>query len=128
MADPIPAEWVSAVASAITRERTRRSSSAGAAVAVLEVVVPLVRAERAEGTVTEWALAYTHRPNVSGLPVRRVVQPYPDEQSAREAAAEVLALAPGDEPRLMRRMIGPWEEVPEDDGPAAEQGGDGGHG
>jgi hypothetical protein len=60
------------------------------------------------GTVTEWALAYTHRPGIPGLPARRVVQPYPSETEAREAVAEVRRLAPEDEPALMRREIGSW--------------------
>lgn len=70
--------------------------------------------EQPEGTVTEWALAYTHRPNVtSGLPARRVVQPYPSESEARAAVADLARLAPEDEPALMRRDVGPWTPVPE---------------
>lgn len=62
------------------------------------------------GAVTEWALAYTHRPSI-GLAARRVVQPYPDEAQAREAVAGVLRLAPEDEPALMNRTISPWKEA-----------------
>lgn len=65
-----------------------------------------------DGSVTEWALAYTHRPNVSGVPSRREIQPYPDEQSARRAVADIKELAPEDEPRLARHEVSPWEEVP----------------
>jgi hypothetical protein len=64
-----------------------------------------------EGAVTEWALSYIHRPSLSGRPARRVVQPYPDEAMAREAVAAIVAEAPGDEPRLMRREVGPWKEA-----------------
>jgi hypothetical protein len=69
------------------------------------------------GSVTEWALAYTHRPTgLPGLPARRVVQPYPDEQSARAAVAAVRAEAPEDEPGLMCREVGPWTPVAGEEG------------
>ena len=74
------------------------------------------KAAATKGAETEWALSYTYRPRLPGLPVRRVVQPYPDEMMARGAVAAVLAEAPDDEPRLMRREIGPWTEVPETTG------------
>lgn len=60
------------------------------------------------GSVTEWALAYTHRPSIPGQPARRVVQPYPSEAEARAAVAQVLRLTPEDEPALARREVGPW--------------------
>ena len=63
------------------------------------------------GAVTEWALSYTHRPNVTGMPSRRVIQPYPDEAMAREAVASIDAEAPEDEPKLYCREIGPWKEA-----------------
>jgi hypothetical protein len=67
-----------------------------------------------DGAVTEWALAYTHTPNpASGLPPRREVQSYPDEESARAAVAAVRAEAPEDEPRLMCHEVTPWREVPD---------------
>jgi hypothetical protein len=70
-----------------------------------------------DGAVTEWALAYTHTPNpASGLPPRREVQPYPDEQSARAAVAAVRAEAPEDEPGLMCREVGPWTPVAGEEG------------
>lgn len=65
------------------------------------------------GAETEWALSYTYRPRLPGLPARRVVQPYQDEAMAREAVAAVRAEAPGDDPALMCREIGPWKEVPD---------------
>jgi len=80
-----------------------------------QVVAALIERPR-PGAVAEWALAYTHRPDVSGLPARRVVQPYPSEAEAREAVAELLRLAPGDEPALVRREVGPWAPVPEEEG------------
>ena len=80
-----------------------------------QVVAGLIERPRL-GAVTEWALAYTHRPAISGLPARRVVQPYPSEAEAREAVAEVRRLAPGDEPALVRREVGPWTPVPEEEG------------
>lgn len=79
-------------------------------------------AEREPGTVTEWALAYTHRPTIPGQPARRVVQPYPGETEAREAVTEVRRLAPGDEPVLMTREIGPWRLA---DKPATGEKGEG---
>jgi hypothetical protein len=112
---PIPGEWLSAAVDAL-RQLANGASLPEAARAVLEAVVPLVRAEQEPGAVIEWALAYTHRPNVSGLPARRVVQPYPDEAQAREAVAEVLQLAPGDEPALMCREVCPWTLVPGEGG------------
>lgn len=68
------------------------------------------KASATAGGVTEWALSYAHRPVVPGVKARRVIQPYPDEATAREAVAAVLADAPEDEPLLMRR--GPWTEAP----------------
>lgn len=112
MADPIPGEWLSAAALAIEAQPAG-SSSAQLAMAVLTAVVPLARAEREPGTVTEWALAYTHRPDFPGQAARRVIQPYPGEAEAREAVAEVRRLAPEDEPALMSRKIGPWKEAPD---------------
>ena len=71
------------------------------------------KAAATDGARTDWALSYIYRPRLGGLPVRRVIQPYPDEAMARGAVAAVLAEAPDDEPRLMRREIGPWTEAPE---------------
>jgi hypothetical protein len=78
------------------------------------VVAGLIARKRPhpEGTVTGWALAYTHRPAVPDLPARRVVQPYPSEAEAREAVAQLCRLSPEDEPALMRREVGPWTPVP----------------
>lgn len=69
------------------------------------------KAAATEGAVTEWALSYIHRPNVTGMRVRRVVQPYPDEAMARQAVADVREMATGDEPKLYRREVGPWKEA-----------------
>lgn len=110
MPDPIPGEWLSAATLAIEAQPSG-TPAARLAMAALEAAAPLMRAE-AEGAETEWALSYTYRPRLSGLPVRRVVQPYPDEAMAREAVAAVRDGAPEDEPRLMRREIGPWKDVP----------------
>lgn len=85
------------------------------------IIARWVTAER-PGTVTEWALAYTHRPSVSGLPARRVIQPYPSEAEAREAVAEVRGLAPEDEPALARREVTPWRLADE---PATGEGSSG---
>lgn len=71
------------------------------------------KASAMEGAVTEWALSYTHRPNLSGLPVRRVVEMYPDEASTREAVDGLRELSPEDEPKLMRREVSPWKEMPD---------------
>ena len=68
-------------------------------------------AEPEPGAVTEWALAYTHRPDLPGVPVRRILQRYPDEADARESVEEIRRLAPQDEPALMSREVGPWKEV-----------------
>lgn len=62
------------------------------------------------GTVTEWAIAYTHTPSL-GLSPRRVIQPYPDEDRARGAVAELRRLGPEDEPAVMYREVGPWKEA-----------------
>ena len=65
-----------------------------------------------DGAVTEWAVGYTHYPDVPGLAPRRVVQAYySGEPDAREAADEIRRLAPQDEPGLMSREVGPWKEV-----------------
>jgi hypothetical protein len=74
------------------------------------------------GSVTEWALAYMHRTpaHIAQMhPGRRVVQPYPDEQMARAAVAELRALAPGENPSLACRDIGPWREVADPGNPVA---------
>lgn len=63
-----------------------------------------------DGAVAEWALAYTHRPTLPGVPVRRILQPYPDEADARESVEEIRRLAPEDEPALMQRTVSPWKE------------------
>ena len=69
-------------------------------------------AQRPEGTVTEWAVGYTHYPDVPGLAPRRVIQAYySGEADAREAAGEIRRLAPEDEPALMSREVGPWKEA-----------------
>jgi hypothetical protein len=62
------------------------------------------------GTVTEWAVRYRH-PS-SPFPRHRI-QPYPDEDMAREAAAEVRELDPGEEATVMYHQVGPWKEAPD---------------
>lgn len=70
------------------------------------------RAVGPDGAVTEWAIAYTHRPSL-GLSPRRVVQRYPDEATAREAVADIRRMEPGDEPAVMSRQVGPWTPADE---------------
>jgi len=108
MTDPIPGAALSAATLAIESQPSGTPAATLAMVA-LEAAVPILRV----GAVTEWALSYVHRPNVTGMSVRRVVQPYPDEAMAREAVAAVLGDAPEVEPKLMRREIGPWKEAPD---------------
>lgn len=70
------------------------------------------KASAAEAEVTEWALSYIHRPAASqGLPARRVIELYPDEARARKAVSDMREMRPEDEPKLMRREVGPWKEV-----------------
>jgi hypothetical protein len=66
-----------------------------------------------EGAVTEWGLSYIHHPNVTGLPARSVFEHYPNEATAREAAATLRGERPEIELQLHRREVGPWKEVPE---------------
>ncbi len=75
-------------------------------------------AQRPEGTVTEWAISYTH---TSALfpQGRKVIQPYPDEGMARAAAAKLRELAPEDGPRVMFHEVGPWTPAPEEAGGSA---------
>jgi len=81
-----------------------------------ESAEPVMPGQPTQGAVTEWALSYIHRPLAgSGLPARRVIQPYPDEAMAREAVASIREMAPEDEPRLMRRDVGPWIPAPEEE-------------
>lgn len=86
---------------------------------VCAVIAGLIEraAQPPEGTAAEWAVAYTRTPDpASGLPARRVVQPYPDEDAAREAVREIRRLAPGDDPVVMRCEVGPWKPAPGKDG------------
>ena len=108
MPERIPGAALSAATLAM-ESRPPGTPAARLAMVALEAAVPILRA----AAVTEWALSYVHQPKIPGLPAHRHIQPYPDEAMAREAVDAVLGEAPEDEPKLMRREIGPWKEAPD---------------